>query len=372
MKMKKLIGCSILILAFLFLESAVSIVSAVENQLEEKCDIFTGKWVLDYKKHPLYKQEECEFLQDWENCIKNGRPDSLFQIWKWKPRDCSLPKFKAKKLLKKLRGKRLVYVGDSIHQNQWQSMVCMVQSAVPPGNKFMDYSAYPYVFRIQDYNASIEFHWAPYLVESSSDPPERRDGKTISVIMPKSISKHGDYWINADYLIFDSYAWWIKHPTVRILRGSFEKGDTEYYEMEQHVAFESSLNTWANWIDTNVDPTRTSVFFSTMSPIHDRSAGWNNPRAIKCSNETLPVMNTSMPLNLETDWEFYKIATKVIKSMKVKVQFLNITTLSEYRKDAHMSVYGAAKTDPANADCLHWCLPGLPDIWNELLYAYIH
>ncbi|WCJ19903.1 Protein trichome birefringence [Euphorbia peplus] len=104
-----------------------------------------------------------------------------------------------------------------------------------------------------------------------------------------------------------------------------------------------------------------------------KSAGWNSPKSIKCSNEILPVMNT-MPLNLETDWEFYKIAAKVIKSMKVKVQFLNITTLPEYRKDAHMSMYtnGAAKSEPAKADCLHCCLTGLPDIWNELLYAYIH
>jgi hypothetical protein len=67
--------------------------------------------------------------------------------------------------------------------------------------------------------------------------------------------------------------------------------------------------------------------------------------------------------------------------MKVPVNFLNVTTPSEYRKHAHTSIYTAVegkllspeqKSDPLKyADCLHLCLPGLPDTWNELLYTYI-
>ena len=76
------------------------------------------------------------------------------------------------------------------------------------------------------------------------------------------------------------------------------------------------------------------------------------------------------------------VANNVTQSMKVvPVKFLNITTLSEFRKDAHTSVYTIRQgkmltpqqqADPATyADCIHWCLPGLPDIWNEFLYTRI-
>jgi hypothetical protein len=89
----------------------------------------------------------------------------------------------------------------------------------------------------------------------------------------------------------------------------------------------------------------------------------------------------SATFQVGTDRRLFVIANNVTKSTKVKVDFLNITTLSEYRKDAHTSVYtirqGIVLTpqqqaDPATyADCIHWCLPGLPDTWNELLYTRI-
>lgn len=46
-----------------------------------------------------------------------------------------LLRFKPKLLFQKIRGKRLMFVGDSLNRNQWESMVCMVNSAVPSYNK---------------------------------------------------------------------------------------------------------------------------------------------------------------------------------------------------------------------------------------------
>ncbi|KAK4400564.1 protein trichome birefringence-like 8 [Sesamum angolense] len=63
-------------------------------------------------------------------------------------------------------------------------------------------------------------------------------------------------------------------------------------------------------------------------------------------------------------------ATEQMKSAMRTVKFLNITYLTEFRSDGYPSRNREPGT-PVDApeDCSHWCLPGVPDVWNELLYA---
>ena len=54
------------------------------------------------------------------------------------------------------------------------------------------------------------------------------------------------------------------------------------------------------------------------------------------------------------------------------LQIMNITPMSYRRQDGHTSLYHFGRVGPGplnHQDCSHWCLPGLPDTWNELVYA---
>ncbi|GMY23426.1 protein trichome birefringence-like 36 [Fagus crenata] len=134
------------------------------------------------------------------------------------------------------------------------------------------------------------------------------------------------------------------------------------------VAYEKGLTTWARWVDLNLDPRKTRVIFRSMSPRHNSESGW------KCYNQKQPLAFFShqhVPGQL-------LVLQEVLRRMRFPVYLQDITTMTALRRDGHPSVYGrvmdqAEKQHPRDfsSDCSHWCLPGVPDIWNELLNAFL-
>ncbi|KAK2992547.1 hypothetical protein RJ640_001860 [Escallonia rubra] len=95
---------------------------------EEKCDLFTGDWIRN-PAGPVYTNQSCHLIEHHQNCVTNGRPDTQYLYWKWKPRDCELPQFNAKRFLELMRNKAWALIGDSISRNHVQSLLCILSKA---------------------------------------------------------------------------------------------------------------------------------------------------------------------------------------------------------------------------------------------------
>lgn len=99
-----------------------------------------------------------------------------------------------------------------------------------------------------------------------------------------------------------------------------------------------------------------------------RNGTWNEGG--NCDTNVEPETNYA---NLESDPPNNAIIRDAVDQMNRgnrTVRFLNITYLTELRKDGHPSKYREPGTSPiAPQDCSHWCLPGVPDTWNQILYA---
>ena len=92
-----------------------------------------------------------------------------------------------------------------------------------------------------------------------------------------------------------------------------------------------------------------------------RGREWNEPTR-SCKSETQPYFGLRYPASTP---QAALVVNKVLSRIKKPVYLLDITLLSQYRKDAHPTFYSTH----SGLDCSHWCLPGLPDTWNQLLYT---
>ncbi|KAG8386764.1 hypothetical protein BUALT_Bualt03G0182900 [Buddleja alternifolia] len=260
-------------------------------------------------------------------------------------------RFDGVEFLRKLKGKRLIFVGDSLSLNQWQSLTCMLHVAVPQANYISRRIGGLSTFSFPGYDVSIDFFRNAFLVDIV--------GESRGRVMRLDSIGTSKVWGGYDVMIFDSWHWWIhtgrKQPWDLIIYGN-----TTVKDMDRLFAYEKALITWAKWIDSNVNPTKTQVFFQGVSPDHASGQGSN---AKSCVGQTQPLKIGGSPHPAEL------VLEKVVKGMAKPVHLLNVTTLSQLRIDGHPSVYGHGGHN--YSDCSHWCLAGVPDIWNQFLYAML-
>ncbi|XP_049934098.1 xylan O-acetyltransferase 1-like isoform X2 [Nymphaea colorata] len=136
---------------------------------------------------------------------------------------------------------RLMFVRDSINRNQWESMLCFVQPVIPSGKRSLTLNGSLNVFRAEEYNATVEFYWAPFLVESNSDDPKMHSILN-RIIMPESIAKHAENWRGVDVLIFNTYIWWMNTFKMKVLivrnRGSICRWMLNCMDKQNYTGFE--------------------------------------------------------------------------------------------------------------------------------------
>ncbi|KAL1550042.1 protein trichome birefringence-like [Salvia divinorum] len=339
------------------------------------CDLFDGNWVKD-DSYPLYKPGSCSLIDEQFNCFSNGRPDNDYHKLKWKPKGCTLPRLDGSHMLEMLRGKRLVFVGDSLNRNMWESLICILRNSVKDKKKvyeefgrhhFREEASYSFVFK--DYKCKVEFFVSPFLVQEWD--VDGKNGTKKETLRLDLLSSGASKYKDADIIVFNTGHWWT-HEKTSLGKDYYQEGSHVYSDLDVHEAFRKALTTWGRWVDSNVSPKKSLVFFRGYSASHFSGGRWNSGG--QCDHETEPIKNDTYLAPYPAKMN---VLEKVLKGMKkTPVTYLNVTRMTDYRKDGHPSIYrkqhmsDEEKIKPLHfQDCSHWCLPGVPDIWNEILYA---
>ncbi|XP_047328513.1 protein trichome birefringence-like 23 [Impatiens glandulifera] len=347
---------------------------------KEKCDIFSGDWIPN-PSGPLYTYETCHLITSHQDCIKNGRPDTGFLYWKWRPRDCDLPSFDAKKFLELMKNKTWALIGDSLSRNHVESLLCILSQVDPAIEVYHDEEWRSKRWQFASYNFTISVIWSPFLAKASIfEDYNGVSSAPIQLHLDKLDQTWTDLYPSLDYMIFSSGEWFSKsaiyYENNTILGGHSLPNEKNYTNIAFNLAYRKILKNLFNFIlESNHNGT---IFYRTTTTDHFENGEWYNGGSCQ---RTEPVKEGELKITQLTEIlrvveidEFEKAQRKGFEK-GMKLRLLDVMSQSSLRPDGHPGLYRHAHPLSSNNtkyyDCLHWCLPGPIDSWNDLIMEMI-
>ncbi|KAJ9173703.1 hypothetical protein P3X46_016813 [Hevea brasiliensis] len=355
---------------------------APKNELDAgKCDLSVGDWIPN-PSGAIYTNASCPLIEGHQNCMRNGRPDSGYLFWRWKPRDCELPPFDAQRFLQLMRNKAWALIGDSISRNHVQSLLCMLSSVEQAVEVYHDKEYKSKRWHFPSYNFTISNIWSPFLVDAAIF--EDNNGVSTAEVqlqLDKLDEKWTNLYQNIDYAIISTGKWFLKaaiyHENDTVVGCHICPGKN-FTEKGFVFAYEKALHYAMDFIATSKH--KGLIFFRTSTPDHFENGEWHNGGTCL---KTTPAKEGEMELKdlnrilRDTELaEFEKASAKAADS-GVNLKLLDFTNLLLSRPDGHPGPYrqfhpfAEDKNATVQNDCLHWCLPGPIDYWNDVIMEMI-
>ncbi|KAH6789884.1 TRICHOME BIREFRINGENCE-LIKE 13 [Perilla frutescens var. frutescens] len=354
--------------------------SAVPEKINGNCNYSSGRWIYDptVRSPPRYDHTCKEIFKGW-NCIAGNKSNAVEILrWQWKPHGCDLPPFDPWRFLEKFRDTSIGFVGDSLNRNMFVSLFCVLKKVSGEVKKWHPAGA-DRGFTFLKYNLTIAYHRTNLLARygrwsgGTSGILESlgyRDGYRIDVDIPDGTWAEAPHF--HDILIFNTGHWWwapSKFNPVKSPMLFFEKGVPVTPPLAPDAGLDMVLRHMVSFVEKNARK-NAILFFRTQSPRHFEGGDWDQggycPRQQPIAPEEVEHLFSIE--NNGTNVETRLVNEHLYKALKgSKFQILDITRMSEFRADAHPSTAGGKRHD----DCMHWCLPGLTDTWNDLLIAHL-
>lgn len=344
---------------------------------QEKCDLFTGEWIPD-PSGPIYSNVTCHAIEGHQNCMRNGRPDSGYLYWRWNPRDCELPRFNPERFLNFMRNKWWAFIGDSISRNHVQSLLCILSQVEQAVEVYHDEEYRSKRWQFPSYNFTLSVVWTPFLLKAEVfEDINGVSSSEIRLYLDELDTKWTEQYKNFDYVVIAGGKWFLKtaiYHENNTVKGCHYCPGKNLTELGFDYAYRKALQLVLSFV-TRLDQ-KAFVFLRTTTPDHFESGEWFSGGTC---NRSVPFKEGEVEMRdidgimRDIELEEFGKATGIGAEKGVTLKLLDTTSLSLLRPDGHPGPYrqfqpfAKDKNAKVQNDCLHWCLPGPIDSWNDLL-----
>ncbi|KAG6480627.1 protein trichome birefringence-like 26 [Zingiber officinale] len=342
--------------------------SAPMKGVVKGCDIFSGEWKKD--SAPAYRNSSCKFISSPQDCLTNGRPDTGYLYWRWKPYSCELPPIDTRKFLNSMRGKSIAFVGDSILRNQMESLLCILSKVEEAVLVYHDEAFQSKTWHLPSHNITLGLIWAPFLVNST----EAKSKKDLQIYLDVLDTTWTSQAQNYEYIMLSGGQWFLKETTFwenNTIVGCHYCPDKSLKELGIDYSYRRVLRLALRFL--SAADHKPVVIVRTWTPSHFEYGKWYNGGIC---NRTMPFKEGEYNADPEDavmrGVELEEFQEGLANGLNLKL--LDTYHLSLMRPDGHPGPYRRYHPDltkKPQEDCLHWCLPGPIDTWNELLIAIL-
>ncbi|KAL6498887.1 Protein trichome birefringence-like 12 [Orobanche hederae] len=356
-------------------------ISKIPDLPSSPCNLFSGRWAFDPTRKPTY-DSTCPFHRNAWNCIRNQRENmGRINSWKWVPDGCALNRVDPNGFLNLMRNKNIGFVGDSLNENFLVSFLCVLRVADGSANKWKRKGAWRGAY-FPKFNVTVAYHRAVLLAkyEWQTKQPESSGPDGVKGIYRVDVDIPANDWANIagfyDVLVFNTGHWWgyDKFPKETPLV-FFKGGQPMHPSLEMSDGLKVVLENMVAHIE-EVFPKRALKFWRLQSPRHFHGGDWNQNGSCLFDDplEDFQLDLWFGPNNNGVNKEAREVNRLIEETLKgTSIRPLDVTHLSEYRADAHPAIW-LGKKDAVSVwgqDCMHWCLPGVPDTWVDILSQLI-
>mmetsp|Transcript_28045 Transcript_28045/g.47020 ORF Transcript_28045/g.47020 Transcript_28045/m.47020 type:complete len:397 (+) Transcript_28045:190-1380(+) len=377
--------CSRTLFALLF--SVTICISAADGAFGERSEkeVPVGRWE---RRTDEELNEMVPWMKDYMRCPSAGRMmlngfsalTLRANAYKWTSDRLDYQAIDDKTAGECLRGKKILFAGDSILLQHFASAVCLMHMEGHAAEELIEHrlelpkdargrGLLQSVFQFKDLDSTMYFTWMHYFVRDKRSlehtrviriRPNELDYSHLGGTTEHLITLHkfdfivigvGNWLFSAFYDQRRAPRTWAE-PTVT---SAIRAGITRLNEL-----FDQGL--------LKRDVTR--IIFRSVHVNHREKAKNNTCLHEEMADFTPEFMDSpEFAAIFEANMEVLRINEILLEALaempiKFTYFFLDVHTISRERWEAHSS---SDKLD-VRKDCLHWILPGVPDFWSRVMY----